>query len=96
MPREYRGPDDAAESPLAQRLFEVEGVTGVFLGADFITVTKGQGDWQHLKPAVLGVIMEHYLSGAPVTLDQPAQASGGARGFRRGRSGDRADDQGAA
>ena len=49
-------------------------MTGVFLGADFITVTKGQGDWQHLKPAVLGVIMEHYLSGAPVTLDQPAQA----------------------
>jgi Fe-S cluster biogenesis protein NfuA len=72
VPREYRGPSEAAESPLAQRLFEVEGVTGVFLGADFITVTKGQGDWQHLKPAVLGVIMEHYLSGAPVTLDQPA------------------------
>jgi Fe-S cluster biogenesis protein NfuA len=81
VPREYRGPDDAAESPLAQRLFEVEGVTGVFLGADFITVTKGQGDWQHLKPAVLGVIMEHYLSGAPVTLDQPAQASGGPEDF---------------
>jgi Fe-S cluster biogenesis protein NfuA len=48
----------------------------VFLGADFITVTKGQGDWQHLKPAVLGVIMEHYLSGAPVILDQPPQAAG--------------------
>jgi Fe-S cluster biogenesis protein NfuA len=76
-PREYRNPDEAAESPLAQRLFEVEGVTGVFLGADFITVTKGQGDWQHLKPAVLGVIMEHYLSGAPVILDQPPQAAGG-------------------
>jgi Fe-S cluster biogenesis protein NfuA len=81
VPRDYRGSDEAAESPLAQRLFEVEGVTGVFLGADFITVTKGQGDWQHLKPAVLGVIMEHYLSGAPVTLDQPAQASGGAEDF---------------
>jgi Fe-S cluster biogenesis protein NfuA len=81
VPREYRGPAEAAESPLAQRLFEVEGVTGVFLGADFITVTKGQGDWQHLKPAVLGVIMEHYLSGAPVTLDQPAQASGGPEDF---------------
>ncbi|HEX3218093.1 MAG TPA: NifU family protein [Aestuariivirgaceae bacterium] len=76
-PREYRNPDEAAESPLAQRLFEVEGVTGVFLGGDFITVTKGQGDWQHLKPAVLGVIMEHYLSGAPVILDQPPQAAGG-------------------
>ena len=70
-PREYRSSGEAAESPLAVRLFEVEGVTGVFLGADFITVTKGQGDWQHLKPAVLGVIMEHYLSGAPVILDQP-------------------------
>jgi Fe-S cluster biogenesis protein NfuA len=41
----------------------------VFLGGDFITVTKMAGEWQHLKPAVLGVIMEHYLSGEPVLLD---------------------------
>ena len=95
-PREYRSPGEAAELPLALRLFEVEGVTGVFLGADFITVTKGQGDWQHLKPAVLGVIMEHYLSGAPVTLDQAAKGEGASEDFAEADAGDRAYDQGAA
>jgi Fe-S cluster biogenesis protein NfuA len=57
----------AAASPLARRLFAVDGVSGVFLGADFITVTKAEGqDWYQLKPAVLGAIMEHYLAGEPV------------------------------
>lgn len=63
---EYRVGDDAEESPLATRLFEIDGVTGVFLGSDFISVTKGEADWQHLKPAILGAIMEHYMSGAPM------------------------------
>jgi Fe-S cluster biogenesis protein NfuA len=65
---DFRDPHAAAEtSPLAARLFEVPGVTGVFLGYDFITVTKTDGpDWQHLKPAILGAIMEHFMSGAPV------------------------------
>ena len=63
--------DAAAASPLARRLFAVDGVTGVFLGADFITVTKAGGDWAHLKPAVLGAIMEHFASGAAV-LDEAA------------------------
>jgi Fe-S cluster biogenesis protein NfuA len=64
---DFRDPAEAAASPLAQRLFEVDGVTGVFLGSDFISVTKGEGDeWQHLKPAILGAIMEHYMSGAPM------------------------------
>jgi len=63
---DYRSPEEAADSPLAQRLFEIEGVTGVFLGADFISVTKGDVEWQHLKPAILGAIMEHFISGAPV------------------------------
>jgi Fe-S cluster biogenesis protein NfuA len=58
-------------SPLAARIFEVEGVEGVFLGGDFISVTKGTGEWQHLKPALLGAIMEHYLSGAPAITDAP-------------------------
>jgi Fe-S cluster biogenesis protein NfuA len=69
---DYRSESDAATSPLAQRLFEVGGVTGVFLGPDFISVTKAEGEWQHLKPAILGAIMEHYMSGAP------AVAGGGA------------------
>jgi Fe-S cluster biogenesis protein NfuA len=63
---DFRGRDEAQASPLALRLFEVDGVTGVFLGSDFISVTKGEGDeWQHMKPAILGAIMEHYMSGAP-------------------------------
>jgi Fe-S cluster biogenesis protein NfuA len=56
----------AAQSPLAERLFEIAGVSGVFFGADFIAVTKGAGEWQQLKPAILGAIMEHFVSGAPV------------------------------
>ena len=54
-------------SPLAGALFDVPGVTGVFFGYDFVTVTKQDGpDWQHLKPAILGAIMEHFMSGLPV------------------------------
>jgi Fe-S cluster biogenesis protein NfuA len=61
--------DAAARSPLAERLFELPEVTGVFLGADFITVTKnGASDWQRLKPAVLAAIMEHFTAGRPVIL----------------------------
>ena len=74
--REFRDQDDAEQaSPLAARLFAVDGVTGVFLGSDFISVTKGDGEWQHLKPAVLGAIMEHYLSGDPVLMDDAASES---------------------
>jgi len=57
----------AARSPLAERLFALPEVTGVFLGADFITVTKdGDSDWYQLKPAVLAAIMEHFTAGRPV------------------------------
>ncbi|MEM9783994.1 MAG: NifU family protein [Pseudomonadota bacterium] len=59
--------EGADASPLAQRLFVVDGVAGVFLGPDFITVTKREVlDWQHMKPALLGAIMEHFQSGQPV------------------------------
>ena len=62
-----------ARSPLAEKLFGGHtGVTGVFYGSDFITVTKDGGDWQHLKPAILGAIMEHYMSGAPLLADGAA------------------------
>ncbi len=63
---DFRAKGDADSSPLASRLFDIEGVTGVFLGSDFISVTKGEAEWQHLKPMILGAIMEHYLSGASV------------------------------
>lgn len=56
----------AAQSPLAERLFEIPNVGGVFYGADFISITKTGGEWQQIKPAVLGAIMEHFMSGAPL------------------------------
>ena len=62
-------PNDAAAqaSPLARRIFGAGGVAGVFLGPDFVTVTKVDGeDWNHIKPGILGAIMEHFQSGQPV------------------------------
>jgi Fe-S cluster biogenesis protein NfuA len=68
-PIELRDPALAERSPLATRLFGVKGVSAVFFGSDFITVTKAEGEWPHLKPAILGAIMEHYMSGAPLMSD---------------------------
>ena len=70
--REFRSTDEAAASPLASALFGIPDVTGVFFGSDFVTVTKAAGEWQHLKPAILGAIMEHYLSGAPIVAENAA------------------------
>ncbi|MGF1502447.1 MAG: NifU family protein [Paracoccaceae bacterium] len=72
---DFPTPDAAAVSPLARRIFAVDGVEAVFLGRDFVTVTKGETDWQHIKPAVLGAIMEHYQSGDPV-LEGAGPATG--------------------
>ncbi|MGA3302188.1 MAG: NifU family protein [Methylovirgula sp.] len=66
---DIRDPQTAAKSPLAQALFGVPGVAGVFFGSDFISVTKADGDWQEIKPAVLGTIMEHFVSGAPILVE---------------------------
>lgn len=75
---DYTAADAAADSPLAQRLFAIDGVTGVFLGGDFVTVTKADGkDWQVLKPMILGAIMEHYTSGQPVITESATTAAGG-------------------
>jgi Fe-S cluster biogenesis protein NfuA len=73
---EFRDPAESEGSPLAARLFEIDGVTSVFLGSDFISVTKSEGEWQHLKPAILGAIMEHYLSGEATTHGDPQQYDG--------------------
>jgi Fe-S cluster biogenesis protein NfuA len=67
--RDFRTASEAEVSPLASRIFAIDGVSGVFLGADFVTVTRDDAEWPHIKPAVLGAIMEHYLSGAPVLSD---------------------------
>jgi Fe-S cluster biogenesis protein NfuA len=65
---DMRDPEGAAQSPLAERLFGIAGVSGVFFGSDFIAVTKAGGEWQQLKPAILGAIMEHFMSGAPIVV----------------------------
>src|SRR5439155_19813931 len=69
---EFTSREAAARSPLAEKLFGVPGVKSVFYGSDFVTVTKDDSDWQHLKPAILGAIMEHYMSGAPLLADGSA------------------------
>jgi Fe-S cluster biogenesis protein NfuA len=74
--REYRSAAEAAECDLAQQLLSVDGITGVFLGQDFITITKSESEWQHLKPVILGHIMDHYLSGAPMIASQGSSAEG--------------------
>jgi Fe-S cluster biogenesis protein NfuA len=80
-PREYLSAEEASASPLATRLFTVKGVSGVFLGGDFITVSKSLGEWQHLKPAILGLIMEHYLSGEPAVLEDARPSAAHAEAF---------------
>jgi len=72
--RDFRKVEDAVISPLARELFSIEGVSGVYFGADFISVTKTEAEqWQHLKPAILGTIMDHYLSGRPLLEQNEAQ-----------------------
>lgn len=66
----------AQRSPLARLLFEIDGVAGVFLGSDFVTVTKGADkSWQVLKPMVLGAVMDHFTSGAPVMETAESEAT---------------------
>ncbi len=66
---DYTAATEAENSPLASRIFAVDGVTAVFLGSDFVTVTKADNiDWNHLKPAILGAIMEHFQSGDPAII----------------------------
>jgi Fe-S cluster biogenesis protein NfuA len=74
---DFPTPDTADKSPLAQRIFAVEGVSGVFLGNDFVTVTKADAiDWDHIKPAILGAVMEHFQSGDPVMAGDVGGTSG--------------------
>jgi Fe-S cluster biogenesis protein NfuA len=77
---DFVGAEEAQRSPLAARLFEIPAVSRVFFGGDFITVTKTAGEWHHLKPAVLGAIMEHFTSGQPLFLDDEGEAARPASG----------------
>jgi Fe-S cluster biogenesis protein NfuA len=63
---DFPSAEQAARSPLAKALFIIPEVSRVFFGADFISVTKRDGDWKHLKPAILGAIMEHFTQGLPL------------------------------
>jgi Fe-S cluster biogenesis protein NfuA len=79
---ELRDKSEAAQSPLAERLFDINGVSGVFYGSDFIAVTKdGAGEWQQLKPMILGAIMEHFMSGAPLLAAGNAEQGDAAEFF---------------
>ena len=78
---DLREPEQAAQSPLAERLFDIAGVSGVFFGSDFITVTKSTGEWQQLKPMILGAIMEHYMSGVPLLAEGGAEQNDGEEFF---------------
>ena len=74
---DFPSAEGAEKSPLAQRIFAVNGVAGVFFGTDFVTVTKTDAvDWDHIKPALLGAIMEHFQSGQPV-MSGEGDAAGG-------------------
>src|SRR5690349_3571821 len=63
---DFPSADSAGRSPLAKALFAVPEVARVFFGSDFITVNKRDGEWKHLKPAILGAVMEHFTQGLPL------------------------------
>jgi Fe-S cluster biogenesis protein NfuA len=74
--REFVNIDQAAASPLAEALFSLEDVTGVFFGSDYVSVTKASHglDWSEMKPPILAVIMDHFTSGVPLLRDEEAAA----------------------
>lgn len=68
--REFTNEDEAAASPLADVLFSLGDVTGVFFGRDFVSVTAGEGtDWSALKPQVVAILLDHFVSGAPLLAE---------------------------
>lgn len=87
--RDFRNASEAKTSPLATRLFDIQGVEGVFFGSDFLSVTKTDAnEWQHIKPAILGAVMEHFISGQPVMTEASADA-----GVERDESFDEGDTE---
>ena len=66
----FQKESECDKSPLAKRLFSIEGISGVFFGSDFVTITKIENtDWQILKPMVLGAIADHYNSGEKIIIE---------------------------
>jgi len=73
---DFPSADSAQRSPLAKALFQTPEVSRVFFGADFISITKRDGDWKHLKPALLGTIMEHFTQDLPLMNGEVAEDEG--------------------
>lgn len=74
---DFPNPEAAAGSPLALTLFEIEGVDGVYLGADFVTVTRRhRSQWMHVKPAILGAIADHLVAGLPILAEGAVRTDG--------------------
>ncbi len=71
---DFPSAETAGRSPLAKALFAIPDVSRVFFGSDFISVTKRDGDWKHLKPAILGAVMEHFTHGLPLIEGGAAEA----------------------
>ncbi|MFN3584414.1 NifU family protein [Phenylobacterium sp.] len=85
--RDFRSADEAAASPLAADIFDIEGVTRVFFGPDFLTVGKHPSfDWPHLKAPVLAAIMDHFTSGRPLFAEEGAEAGGHDEGVYEGET----------
>ena len=73
--RDFTNEDEAAASPLAEALFSLGDVTGVFYGRDFISITAGPGtSWNDLKPQVVAMLLDHFVSGAPLFAAPDASA----------------------
>jgi Fe-S cluster biogenesis protein NfuA len=77
---DFPSPESGGRSPLAKALFAIPDVARVFFGADFISVTKREGDWKHLKPAILGAVMEHFTHGLPL-MEGGADETGAAESY---------------
>ncbi len=78
---EFKSREESGNSPLAQRLFGITGVENVFLGRDFVSVSKaGDTDWSMLKPMILAALMEHFSTGQPVVLNTGAKDESGSAG----------------
>ena len=71
-PADFPNAESAKASPLAESLFKIPQVSSVFLGSDFITITKSEDDWQQLKPILLTALMDFFLTGLPVINQTPA------------------------
>ena len=68
---DFKSLEDASKSPLALQLFDIEGVKGIFFGADFISISKEDPfEWAVLKPAILGTIMEHFITHQPLFFEE--------------------------